>query len=181
MGVSCFSLKNTSQTKTSSFLLIPTSLHSNACHIYWQEFLLGWFLNTFEIVFTEKIQWMNSLNCFNFVLISQKVTFHLELHVLGMAHLLAMTWASSGVCPIIMGETLYHLTSYILCFHIRDTFATHFSLHQFGVATKGDCEVVIHDIRCTMPLHLDWVVFQLHVTNTFNSMSKGVIFLKNFV
>jgi hypothetical protein len=29
---------------------------------------------------------------------------------------------------------------------------------------------------CTMPLHLDWVVFQLHVANIFNSMSKGVIF-----
>jgi hypothetical protein len=29
-----------------------------------------------------------------------------------------------------------------------------------------------------MPLHPDWVVFQLHVPNTFNSMSKGVIFQK---
>jgi hypothetical protein len=27
-----------------------------------------------------------------------------------------------------------------------------------------------------MPLHPNWVVFQLHVANTFNLMSKGVIF-----
>jgi hypothetical protein len=29
-----------------------------------------------------------------------------------------------------------------------------------------------------MTLHFYWVVFQLHVANTFNSMLKGVIFQK---
>jgi hypothetical protein len=37
--------------------------------------------NTFNIVFTQKIQQMDSCNYFNFVLILSKVILHLELHV----------------------------------------------------------------------------------------------------
>jgi hypothetical protein len=36
-------------------------------------------------------------------------------HVLGVAHLLAMTKPSSGIHPITMGETLYELISHTLC------------------------------------------------------------------
>ncbi len=36
-------------------------------------------------------------------------------YVFRMAHFLTMTKPSSGVYPIIMGETMYRLTSYILC------------------------------------------------------------------
>jgi hypothetical protein len=62
---------------------------------------------------------------------------------------------SNGVRPIVMGETLYRLTSRALYFQFRDAFATHFSPHPFGVATKGGCEIVIYDIKCTLDLHLD--------------------------
>jgi hypothetical protein len=67
-------------------------------------------------------------------------------HFFGVAHLLAMTKPSSGVCPIIMGETLYQFTSYALCFQFCETFVTHFSPHQFGIATKGGYDVIIHEI-----------------------------------
>jgi hypothetical protein len=73
-----------------------------------------------------------------------------------------------------MGETLYQLTSHTLCLQIYETFATHFSPHQFGIATKGGCEIVIHDNKCTLDLHLDWVVLQLDVANEF--YGKKVIF-----
>jgi hypothetical protein len=43
--------------------------------------LLGWFLNIFKIIFTQKIQRMDFFNYFNFALISHRVTFHFELHV----------------------------------------------------------------------------------------------------
>jgi hypothetical protein len=89
-----------------------------------------------------------------------------------------MTKPSSGVCPIIVGETLYQFTSRTLCFQFHESFVTHFSPHQFGVATKGGCEVVIHGIKWTLDLHLDWVVLQLDVANTFNSMLRRVIFQK---
>ncbi len=73
--------------------------------------------------------------------------------VLRVAYLLAMTKLLSGVCPIIVGETLYRLTSHIFCFQFHDIFATHFSPHQFKVATKGSYEAIIHGIMCTLYLH----------------------------
>ncbi len=54
---------------------------SNACHIYQQVVLLGWFLNTFRIVFIVKIQLMDSFNCSNFVFILHRATIHPKLHV----------------------------------------------------------------------------------------------------
>ncbi len=56
-----------------------------------------------------------------------------------------MTKPLGGVCPIAMWETLYRLTSHALCFQFYEAFVTHFSLHQFGITTKGGCEVVIYD------------------------------------
>jgi hypothetical protein len=50
-------------------------------------------------------------------------------------------------------------------------------VHQFGIATKSECENVIHGIKCTLDFHLDWVVLQLDV-NAFNSTLRGVIFQK---
>jgi hypothetical protein len=75
-----------------------------------------------------------------------------------------------------MRETLYQFTNHTICFQCHEAFATHFSPHQFVVATKGDCEIVIHGVKCTLDLHLDWVVLQLDVANTFTLVSKGVKF-----
>jgi len=66
----------------------------------------------------------------------------------------------------------------MLCFQFYETFAIHFSPHQFGISTKGGFKVVIHDIRCTLDLHFDWVILQLNVANAFNSVLKRVIFQK---
>jgi hypothetical protein len=97
---------------------------------------------------------VDSFSCFNFVLILHKVKFHPELYVsLGTTYLLTMTKPSSEVHPIAMEETLYQFTNYILCLQFQDTFATHFSPHQFGVTTKGECEIIIHGIKCTLDLH----------------------------
>jgi hypothetical protein len=97
-------------------------------------------------------------------------------HVLGAAHFLAMTKHLGGVHPIAVGKTLYWLTSHALCLQFYDAFLRHLSPHQFKVATKGDCEVVVHGIKCTLYLYLDWVIFQLDLANTFNSMLKWVMF-----
>jgi len=43
--------------------------------------LFGMVFEHLRIVFTQKIQQMDSLNYFNFVLILLKVTIHLELHM----------------------------------------------------------------------------------------------------
>jgi len=75
-------------------------------------------------------------------------------HVLGAAHFLTITKPSSGIHPIAMGEVLY---SFISCakLSISQCLCKHFSLHQFGIATKGVCEVVIHSISYTLDLHLN--------------------------
>jgi hypothetical protein len=75
--------------------------------------------------------------------------------VLGITRLLATIKLLGGVHPIISGESFYQLTSHTLCLQFREAFATHFPPHQFVVATKGGCEVVIHDIKCTLDLCLD--------------------------
>jgi hypothetical protein len=95
------------------------------------------------------------LNCFNFILISHRVTFHFELHVFRVAHLLAMTKPLNRVCPIIVGETLYQFRSCSLSLQIHNAFVTHLSLHQFKVAIKGNCEAIIYNIKCTLNLHLN--------------------------
>jgi hypothetical protein len=89
-----------------------------------------------------------------------------------------MTEPLSGVRLIVLKETLYQLTSCVLCLQFCEAFVTHFSPHQFGVTTKGGCEVVIHDIKYTLEFHPNWVVFQLDLTNAFNLVSKWVIFQK---
>ncbi len=77
--------------------------------------------------------------------------------VFGITHILAMIKPSGGVHPIIMGITLYQLTSRVLCLQFYEIFTTHFFSHQFGVAIG--CEVIIHDTKCTLNLHPNWVVF----------------------
>jgi hypothetical protein len=39
------------------------------------------------------------------------------------------------------GESLYRVTSHVLCLWFHKTFTTHFSPHQFGVVTKGGCNL----------------------------------------
>jgi hypothetical protein len=57
-----------------------------------------------------------------------------------------------------MGEILSQLVSEALCLQFHDTFSTHLSPHQFGVAMKGRCEKMGHGIQVTINAHPKWVV-----------------------
>jgi hypothetical protein len=117
---------------------------------------------------------MDSFNCFNFVLHFAHGHIPPQIaHVFGLAYLLAMTKLLGGVRPIIVRKTLYRFTSHIWCLQFHNTFATNFSPHQFGVATKDSYEVVIHDIKCTLNLHSNYVIFKLDMLNAYNSVSRG--------
>ncbi len=167
-----------SQTKTLNFLLIPSSQYSSAC-IYGQLVFLGWFLNTFGSIFTLRIQRVGFLQLF-------QVCFHITqghippqiARILGAAHHLTMIKSLGGIRPIAMGEAIYRFTNHTLCFQFHETFVTHFCPHQFGVTTKCGCETVIHNIKCTLDLHLDWVILQLDMANTFNFVFRRVIYQK---
>ncbi len=102
-------------------------------------------------------------------------------HVLRMVCLLTMTKPSNGVRLVAVKEPLYWFTNHALCFQFYDAFATHFFLHQFGVVMKDICEVIIHDIKCTLNLHLDWVILQLDMANVFNLVLRGAIFQKLYI
>jgi len=98
-------------------------------------------------------------------------------HVLGVIRLLAMTKPSSGVCFIAMGEMLcQHTLELFFRPSISWCFWNTFVLHQFGIVTKGGCETLIRDIRCTLDLHLDLILFQLNMVIVFNLVSRKVIF-----
>jgi hypothetical protein len=96
-------------------------------------------------------------------IVSTLVSYHIRSHSTYCTY----PWGSSpfnhdqsscGVCLVVVGGELYRFTSCVLCLQFRDAFATHFSPHQFKVATKGGCEIIIHGIKCTLDLHPDWVV-----------------------
>jgi hypothetical protein len=46
----------------------------------------------------------------------------------------------------------------------------HFSFHQFGVATWGSYEMVVHGVHGMLDLHPNWVVLQVDVHNVLNSL-----------
>jgi hypothetical protein len=59
---------------------------------------------------------------------------------------------------ITMDEVLSQLVSKALCFQFHDTFSTHLSPHQFGVAIRGKCEKMVHGIQVTLNAHPKWVM-----------------------
>ncbi len=61
-----------------------------------------------------------------------------------------------------------------LYFEFRDV--THLTPHKFGVAIKGGCEAMVHNMRTNLNIHLDWVVLQIDITNAFNIISHKIIF-----
>jgi hypothetical protein len=76
-------------------------------------------------------------------------------HVLSVAYLLVMTKAFKWSLSHCSGGNTILIHKLPLCFQFHQTFATHFSPHQLGVAIKGKCEIIIHDIMSTFDLHPD--------------------------
>ncbi len=68
------------------------------------------------------------------------------VQVLSATKLLALAKPFGGIQLIVMGEVLYWLVSRTLFLQFHDTFFIHLLLHQFGVAIRGKCEVVVHNI-----------------------------------
>jgi hypothetical protein len=71
---------------------------------------------------------------------------------------LALEKQVEGVRPITIGEVIYQLIAHTLAIQFKNTFAEHFSPHQFGVAMLGGCEIMVHGVRVMLDLHLEWVV-----------------------
>jgi hypothetical protein len=52
----------------------------------------------------------------------------------------------SGIRPIAIGKVTYWLIAHTLTIQFKYTFAEHFNPQQFGVATWGGCEMVVHGV-----------------------------------
>jgi hypothetical protein len=44
------------------------------------------------------------------------------------------------------------------------------------MVVRGGCEAIIHGVQTTFDVHLDWVMFQVDVTNVFSTISHKTIF-----
>jgi len=75
-----------------------------------------------------------------------------------------------------IGKVIYHLVAYTLVIQFKDTFAKHFSPHQFGVAMSSKCKTMVHGVRVVLDLHSKWVVLQ--VDNVFYLIFRTTIFQK---
>ncbi|KAL2613331.1 hypothetical protein R1flu_025023 [Riccia fluitans] len=90
--------------------------------------------------------------------------------------ILALEKPSGGVRPIAVEEVLYRLVACTLGFQFWEDLADHFLPLQFGVATRGACETIIHGLCATLDLHPDWVVLQVDIQNAFNIVSREGLF-----
>ncbi len=98
------------------------------------------------------------------------------LHLFSTSWLLALEKQYGGIRPIAISEVTYCSIAYTLVIQFKDTFIEHFNFHQFGVTTCGRCETLVHSIWTMLNLHPNWVVLQVDVCNTFNSMLRLTIF-----
>jgi hypothetical protein len=57
-----------------------------------------------------------------------------------------------------IGKAIYGLVACTLVIQFKDTFAKHFSPHQFGVAMSNKCKTMVHGVKIMLDLHLEWVV-----------------------
>jgi hypothetical protein len=98
--------------------------------------------------------------------------------IFGVVRLLALVNPLGGIRPIVMGEMFCWLVRKALYLQFWDVLFFHLSLYQFGVTNNDSCEVVVHDIRTALDVHLDWVVLQVDVMNVFNTILCKAIFQK---
>ena len=82
----------------------------------------------------------------------------------------------ADVRQIAAGETLRRLISKCLCAKVKAAARSHFAPEQFGVATRGGTDRVIHMLRTIYYQHVDdddFVVLKVDLRNAFNNVSRA--------
>jgi hypothetical protein len=142
----------------------------------WQMVLLGWFWTPSKLFSLRRFnKWIHSvvLTLFSYCTRSHSTSNCIyPWNSMPPYHDKAYRW-SSFHCSA-RNIIFTHKPSFMLS--IPQQFCNTFLPHQFGAAIKGNYEIVIHNIKCTLDLHPNWIAFQLDVANAFNSLSRRVIF-----
>jgi hypothetical protein len=89
------------------------------------------------------------------------------IRVLCVIRLLALIKPYRSIQSIVVHEVIYWLVNRALCLYFCDVFFIHLSPHQFGVAIKGGCEMVVYDVWVILDIHLNQVVIHVDVANIF--------------
>jgi hypothetical protein len=55
-----------------------------------------------------------------------------------------------SIHPITISEVTYRLVTCILAIRFKNTFTKHINLHQFGVAIRGGCEIIVHGVQAML-------------------------------
>ncbi len=71
-----------------------------------------------------------------------------------------------------IGDVTQHLVAHTLVIEFWDNFVKHFNSHQFSVTIHGRCEIMVYYIQTMLNLYPNWVVLQVDVHKTFNSVSQ---------
>ncbi len=79
--------------------------------------------------------------------------------ILGACSLIALVKPDSGVRPIAVGEVIRRVVA--LCIQYRSTLEKFFQPLQYGVNTRGGCEMIAHTVIAHLERHPDHVVAKM--------------------
>ena len=92
------------------------------------------------------------------------------------ARLIALAKGNGDVRPIAVGECLRRLCARSVCLQEKASMAAFLSPVQYGVATPGGLEQVVHQLQAGLEAHEDWGLFKCDLSNAFNSVARATIF-----
>ena len=91
------------------------------------------------------------------------------------ARLLAFLKKCGGTRPIAVGDVFRRLAAKIVCFRERESVGSYLRPRQFGFATRGGSEIVVHTAREFINSNTQCVAFKVDFRNAFNEASRSNI------
>ena len=89
------------------------------------------------------------------------------------ARLIALRKNANDVRPIAVGSVFRRLVAKAACSALKSQMASFFNPFQFGVATAGGAEHLIHLLQLSFTQHPDWMILKTDARNAFNSISRS--------
>ncbi|CAI7770631.1 unnamed protein product [Closterium sp. NIES-54] len=96
--------------------------------------------------------------------------------LLTTSKLLAFTKPEGGTRPIAVGEVIHRVIAKAALLIAAPFARRHFTPIQFGVATPGGAEAIIHTTRTYLKENGSHLALQLDISNAFNAVERGAVF-----
>ncbi|CAI7883450.1 unnamed protein product [Closterium sp. NIES-53] len=93
--------------------------------------------------------------------------------LLTTSKLLAFTKPEGGTRPIAVGEVIHRVIAKAALLIAAPFARRHFTPIQFGVATPGGAEAIIHTTRTYLKENGSHLALQLDISNAFNAVERG--------